>query len=276
MYPWYYVWSPRYRIFHEVMQFAVKDISGVSVRPICLPQNIFTPRVEHKHFFTGIGIKIYCMLKSLKAHPNEHIIFSDVDLILPDKKLAEKLKEYEKNDITAMLDKDGSEDYNIGFMLIKSTPEVIQFFEKVLQRIHKEVLLDQDVFNEEIQQFTGTHGKFSRKDFIQSNMIRKDIWDAGNYSVIQCLYAAEDPAEVMCGKLASVIYFYNITNLLQFIDREVAEKLQEYLQYQNPNHYLVSVDLNAIYGNLNTMYGSKEEKPEEKVESSTEQLPKDA
>lgn len=247
MYPWYYVWSPKYRIFHEVLKFSVSDISGVSLRPISIPQHIFTPRVVNKHFFTGIGIKIYCLLKSLQAHPEQHIIFSDVDLIVPDKEIALKLKEYEKNDITAMRDKLDIDEYNIGFMLVKSTPEVIRFFETVLQRIHKEVALDQDIFNDEIKRFSGTHGYFSTKDFIQSNMIRKDIWDAGNYSVIQCLYSGESPTDVMCGKLGTIIYYYNITPLLHFVDREVVKSLQEYISYQNPHHYIASVNLDEIY-----------------------------
>lgn len=262
MYPWYYVWSPNYRIFHEILKYTVGDLSGVSLRPLCMPQHIFAPRVESGHFLTGIGIKIYCLLKSLQAHPDQHIIFSDVDLIVPDKDLSQKLKAYEKNDITAMIEKDNSDEYNIGFLLVKSTPTVIQFFQTVLQKIHKEVRLDQDVFNEELKTFAGTHGAFDRKDFIQSNMIRKDIWDAGNYSVIQCLYAGESWKDRMCGKLATIIYYYNITHLLQFVDREIVESLQQYIFHQNPNHYLASVNLDAIY---------KVEEP-----SSTEQLSENA
>jgi hypothetical protein len=66
----------------------------------------------------------------------------------------------------------------------------------------------------------------------------------------------------MCGKLATIIYYYNITHLLQFVDREIVESLQQYIFHQNPNHYLASVNLDAIY----------------KVEeaSSTEQLPENA
>ena len=249
MYPWYYVWSPRYRIFHEVLKFAVNDISGVSLRPLCMPQQIFDRKVDdvNQHFLTGIGIKIYCLLKSLQAHPDQHILFSDVDLIVPDKALATKLKAYEKNDITAMREKKGVDEYNIGFMMIKNTPAVKQFFETVLQRIQKEKKLDQDIFNEEIKTFVGTQGFFDDKEFIQSNMIRKDIWDTGNYSIIQCLSSEQTEKEILLGKLATIIYFYNITSLLHFVDRSIVKDLQEYLYYQNPNHYICSVNLDEIY-----------------------------
>ena len=249
MYPWYYVWSPKYQIFHEILKFAVKDISGVELHPIGVPQSIFSPKVDvsGEHFLTGIGIKIYCLLKSLRSHPNEFLIFSDVDLIVLEKQLAEKLKTYEVNDITAMREKKDKEDYNIGFMLIKSTPAVIAFFETVMQRIHKECKLDQDIFNEEIRSFEGTHGFFDVKDFIQSNMIRKDIWDMGNYSVIQCLSSQFTPKEAMLGKLATIVYFYDITPILMTVEKEVLADLREYLKFQNPSHYLCHSKWDAFF-----------------------------
>lgn len=247
MYPWYYVWSPTYRIFHEVLQFGTADVSGVSLRPIAVPQSIFTKKTDdpQNHFLNGIAIKIYCLVKSLKAHPDKHIIFSDADLIVLDKDLATKLKTYEVNDITAMHENKENDIYNIGFMFIKSTPQVIEFFETVMKRIHMEKKLDQDIFNEEIKGFQGTHGFFDIKDFIQSSMIRKDIWDTGNYSVIQCLSAISSTKEMILGKLATIIYFYNIKHLVQHIDRDIFEQLKQDVQYQNPLHYICSLEYDA-------------------------------
>jgi hypothetical protein len=253
MYPWYYVWSPTYRIFHEVLQFGAADISGVSLRPIAVPQNIFKRKTENEeqHFLTGIPIKIYCLLKSLKENPNQQILFSDADLIVLDKNLSEKLQTYEVNDITAMRADKSKDIYNIGFMMVKSTPEVIQFFETVMARIHKEKLLDQDVFNEEIKQFKGTHGFFDTKDFIQSCMIRKDIWDTGNYSLIKCLSAISSTKQAILGKLATIVYFYNIQHLIHFIDKEIFEELKEYISYTNPLHYIGSIDYDTCVSATN-------------------------
>ena len=253
MYPWYYVWSPKYRIFHEVLKFGTQDISGVSICPIGVPQNIFDRKTDlsDNHFLTGIGIKIYTLLSSLKLHPGQHIIFSDVDLIVLDKDLANKLKAYEVNDISAMHEKKDTNDYNIGFMLIKSTPEVISFFQTVLKRIHTEMKLDQDVFNEEIQKFQGTHGFFDTKDFIQSSMIRRDIWDTGNYSVIQCLSAISDTRQAILGKLATIVYFYNIEKLVQYIDKDIFTELREYFWLQNPIHYICSLDYDKCVSSAN-------------------------
>ncbi len=251
MYPWFYVWSPLYRIFHEVLQFGARDCSGIALKPVFIPQSYFERRTTDlsDHAFTGIGIKIYCLIKSAESLPeNTHFIFSDVDLIVGDKNVGNLLKEYEKNDITAMREKkDDDKNYNIGFMLIKNTLEVRQFFWKVLHRIQKEVKLDQDIFNEEIQSFQGSHGFFDTKDFIQSSMIRKDIWDAGNYSIVQCLSSSVGYKDAMLGKLATIIYYYDITHLFQFVDREILKELREYVFHQNPNHYLCRKDMDPYF-----------------------------
>jgi hypothetical protein len=121
-----------------------------------------------------------------------------------------------------------------------------QFKEIAGLKPKQEIKLE-DIFNDEIKRFSGTHGFFSTKDFIQSNMIRKDIWDSGNYSIIQCLYSGESFTDIMCGKLATIIYYYNITHLLEYVDRDIVKRLQEYVYYENPNHYLTSVNLDNIY-----------------------------
>jgi hypothetical protein len=260
MYPWYYVWSDLYKIFHEVLRFGARDISGVSLRPICVPQHIFTRKTDdlQAHFLTGIAIKIHCICKILEGSTDPYIIFSDADLILNDRDLMEKLKDYEGNDITAMKDLPDSKDYNIGFMLLKNTVEVRTFFQRVLKKTVEEKKLDQYAFNEEIQTFSGTHGFFDTKYFIQSNMIRKDIWDMGNYSVIQCLSSEHSSMkDVMLGKLMTIVFFYDIRHLLHWVDRATVSQLQEDLKAVSPTHYLCSLNLDEIY-------------------SATEELPKNA
>lgn len=243
MYPWFYVWSPAYRIFHEVLQFGAKDISGIELKPQFVPQSIFEKKNENKHHLTGNGIKIHILIKILEAHKDQFIIFSDADLIVLDKNLSEKLKTYEVNDITCLKEKIDSTEYNIGFMLLKGTPEVISFLQKVLQQIRTHTMLDQDAFNQEINTFEGTHGFFSTKDFIQSNMIRKDIWDTGNYSLIQCLSSNPNRKDSMEEKLHTIIYFYDIRHLLGFVEKDVVLALREYLEVHNPSHYLCNIDI---------------------------------
>lgn len=263
MYSWYYVWSDLYRLFHEVVQHGIQDVSGVAVKPIHMPQHIFNRKTDDvsRHFLTGIAIKIHCIVKILKETTEPYIVFSDADLIVQDKNLVAKLVEYEKNDITAMAENHERTEYNIGFMLIKKTPETIAFFERVLKRVFEERKLDQDIFNEEIKSFSGKHGFFDTKYFIQSSMVRKDIWDVGNYSIIQCLSSEHNSMKnVILGKLATLVYFYDIRNLIHFVDQDTIKEFQEYMKLTNPTHYMCALDLKSCY--------------ETKEDSTTEQLPK--
>ncbi len=250
MYPWYYVWSDLYKVFHEVLQYGTRDVSGVSLRPICVPQEIFERKTQdlEAHFLTGIAIKIHCICKILEGSKDPYIVFSDADLIVNDKDLYAKLKAYEGNDITAMKDLPDSNEYNIGFMLLKNTPEVREFFQRVLKKTFMEKKLDQHAFNEEIQMFSGTHGFFDTKHFIQSNMIRKDIWDIGNYSVIQCLSSEHSSMkDVILGKLMTIVFFYDIRHLIPLINKEIVIQLQKDLQVVSPSHYLCSLNLEVLY-----------------------------
>jgi hypothetical protein len=89
-------------------------------------------------------------------------------------------------------------------------------------------------------------------------MIRKDIWDMGNYSVIQCLSSEHSSMkDVMLGKLMTIVFFYDIRHLLHWVDRATVSQLQEDLKAVSPTHYLCSLNLDEIY-------------------SATEELPKNA
>jgi hypothetical protein len=79
-------------------------------------------------------------------------------------------------------------------------------------------------------------------------MIRKDIWDLGNYSVIQCLSSEHSSMkDVILGKLMTIVFFYDITHLIPLIKKEIVIQLKNDLQIVIPTHYLCSLNLEAIY-----------------------------
>lgn len=240
MYPWYYVWSPRYTFFHFLLFSQIRDLSGFEVHPLFFPQSIFTRKepTDGQHFLTGIGIKIYVLLKNLQTKPGEFVVFSDVDIVCLDKNLAAKFQAYEKYDITCMREALDSNHYNIGCMLVKSTPDTIAFFTKVLERIRVEQRLDQDIFNEEIQSFPGTHGHFDIPAFIQSNMM-ETLQQEDKYSVIQCLCSATDPDLILVEKIATITNFIDITTFRSHLSSTTEELLREYLQEKDPLNYVL-------------------------------------
>ena len=241
MLPWYYVWSPRYEIFHRILSQQLHDISGIKVKPLFVEQSVFTlKRKEGEHFFTGIGIKIYAIIKILKEVPGNFIVFSDVDLVVLGKDMPCIMEPYKVNDITCMRDSFSKEEYNIGCMLIKSTNETIALFERTLEVIHTENLLDQVAFNREIENFKGTHAYFSTKQFLQSNMIHEEE-DEAQYRVIQCLCAGDqEPMGVITEKIITLADFVDITSIKDTIPREIYDSLKDYAKHINPSSYMAT------------------------------------
>ena len=240
MFTWLYVWSPKYEIFHYLLQNQTKDISGFQIQPVFFPQSVFARKEgdDGKHFLTGIGVKIYVLLKNLESKEGEYVVFSDVDILCLKQNLASILEEYKKNDITCMRESLDSDYYNIGFMLVKNTPNTINLFKRVLERIRTENMLDQDVFNEELKQFNGSIGHFSIPEFIQSNMIEQLNKDE-NYAIIQCLSSDMNPERMMVEKLATATYFFDITPLRKYISDELENGLKQYFIDSDVGNYVL-------------------------------------
>lgn len=240
MYTWHYVWSPRYSLFHHTLFGQIGKLEGFDVKPVFFEQHIFTRKegADGKHFLTGIGIKIYVLLKNLQANPGKYHVFSDVDILCLKDNLSALLKQYEKNDITCMRERFDTEEYNIGFMFVKSTAGTIELFSRVLERIRAENKLDQDVFNEEIKQFSGSHGHFSIPEFIQSNMM-EELCREEDYAIIQCLSSEMNPEKMLIEKIATLTNFFDITALRNHIDSKTEEQLCEYLYGYDPLNYVL-------------------------------------
>lgn len=225
-YPWFYVWSPKYEVFHRLLFSMLHTAPEFDVHPVFMPQSIFERKegVDGNHFLTGIGIKIHVLLEELKKRPGEFIIFSDCDLVVFPDGLSEMLEKHEINDITCMSENADYTEHNIGFMLVKSTPQTIEFMETVLKRILKENLLDQTVFKEEIVHFQGTHGFFPLDRFLQSNMLSEKVLETP-LLVLQCLCSEIDPIRILVEKLLTIDFFVDIKDFEQFIPQPVLDIL---------------------------------------------------
>jgi hypothetical protein len=210
---WYYVWSPKYEIFHRSLYESLKDISGIVVHPIFFEQSYFSKTYSNPHhFFSGISIKQEVLLNGLKSHVNDHIVFSDVDIIVKDVNIVEYLEKYKNNDMTFMQEFSDVKEYNVGFSMIKSTNETILFYEKTIKRIRNEDNLDQQVIREELLKYSGPVGSFSVPDIINLNALTQDNHNKSR--VIQLIVAnSRDESKVMSEKLLSLGLFVDIRKL---------------------------------------------------------------
>ena len=216
---WLYVWSPRYRFFHEFLFATIHDLSGFCVKPVFAEQHLFTPRkATSLHFLAGIPIKIYVIRNYIQQNLGKIFLFSDVDLIVLPTFQIQDLESYKENDITCMKEIHAPIPYNIGCMLIRCTSETFAFFDRILQRITEDNLLDQDAFHQEMSSFSGRIGFFSETEYLQSNMLSDDI---DSYKIIQCLCSEQDPIRILVEKVLTICSFYDITPLQQYLPDEV-------------------------------------------------------
>jgi hypothetical protein len=112
--------------------------------------------------------------------------------------------------------------YNIGCMLIRCTDETLAFFQRVLQRIQQEKLLDQDAFAQELSSFSGSFGCFHPSQFLQSNMLDEND---SSYKIIQCLSSQDDPTRLLVEKVLTMATAYDITPLLHHLPQDVQDIL---------------------------------------------------
>lgn len=219
---WLYVWSPRYRFFHELMQASLKDVSGFQVQPVFAEQHLFTRTHTEGHFLTGIPIKIYVIVNYIQQNLGKTFLFTDVDLIVLPEFSRNDLDPYLATDITCMNEIHAKQPYNIGCLLIRCTPDTLAFFQRVLQRIKEEKLLDQDAFAQELPSFSGSVGLFHPEEFLQSNMLSED---SSRYKIIQCLCSEEDSTRLLVEKVLTIQSVFDIHLLLQYLPQDVQDVL---------------------------------------------------
>lgn len=234
--PWYYIYSPKYEIFYHILTSSIGPTDDFQLNPIFFPQTAFsnTYTLSGEHFFAGNVLKIDSMIKALEAHPGEHVIVSDVDVIANNvSDLRIYLEEYKKNDMTFSHDIDDT-NRNIGFIFIKSTPETIAFFKTVFDIIKNTNGQDQVIVNNLLPTFTGTHGFFTPDKITQTNK-----YIPNDYYILQLLCSNHETYEKnLCEKLVSIVKMLDITPLLHLIPDDVLETLQWYFQKTYPEHYI--------------------------------------
>lgn len=220
---WLYVWSPRYRFFHEFLSATTKDLSGFHMQPIFAEQHLFTPLQSDKHFLTGIPIKIHVIITYIQRNMGKYFFFTDVDIIVLPEFTLQDLEAYKQYDITSMQELHTTIKHNIGCLLIRCCPETLEFFQRVEQRIRSEKLLDQDAFHLEVSTFPGRMGTFSSSEFLQSNMLSED---SQTYKIIQCLTSESNPTEVLIEKILTIASAYDVTPFLPYLPTDVQEVLR--------------------------------------------------
>lgn len=234
---WYYIYSPKYEIFHQILYNCIGNTS-FNVVPVFVPQeafqNLYNP--DEKHFFSGSVLKMDLIIKALKANPDKHVVCSDADMIVnnPDA-LSRYIESYTQYDISFMKDNLHNDDLCAAFGLFKSCPLVIEFFESVVREIQDTNDLDQTIVNRRLPSFKGSVGCFSMPEIIQSNLAST----ATPFYVIQLLCSNNNTYEQnMYEKLVTAACLFDISDVLHLVPVEVKEALISHFKANKPSHYL--------------------------------------
>jgi hypothetical protein len=237
-YPWYYVWSPKYEIFHQILKFGVADCPHFAVHDKFFPQSAFTTLYQAgaEHFFAGNFLKFDMILEALAAHAGTHIIVSDADIIVDrPADLAAYLAKYENYDIAYMRDNFKDDTYNIGFALIKSSPATIAFFTAVRDCIRDTGRQDQAVVNEQIPRHPICVGMFSVPEMCQSNMGMENV----EKSLVMQMLCSNDTYEAnLREKLLTASAFIDLRGLRHLIPTDIWEFIVDFHKThdtRNPN-----------------------------------------
>lgn len=263
VFPWYYIWSPKYEIFHRILHSSIHHLEGqgFQIRPQFFPQSFFDKGLSTdptKHAFEGLSIKLKLLVWALEKHVGQHVLISDADLIVtnPDA-LYTYLQNYtdkdqssaeqgSARDIVFMAESREHPTANLGFGMVKSTPHTIAFFKRLAEHIDAEGGHDQTLYNVWIEEgrFEGSTGVFSLPEMLQSNnytqemeaAIEKDPSSMPMNIMVQFLCSQSNYVANTVEKLKSALCFVDISEIIGCVSEEVFEDLKSDLDPEHPLH----------------------------------------
>ncbi len=237
---WYYVYSPKYEIFHQLMYNALGNCSEFNMQPKFFPQSAFSTLYKEgsTHFLAGSYVKFNVIIDAIKECIGKYIIMSDADLcVIQPEILRSYLENYMTYDIVYMRDNLENTTLNIGFGLIKCTPATLNFFIEARDKIASTGRLDQDIVNELLREHNELLvGMFSTPEMIQSNMYPNFYKEEDKIYVMQMLCSGTTYEHNLTEKLLSASIFFDLRDLESIIPDYAWNNVIMYLKTHNiPN-----------------------------------------
>ncbi len=243
---WYYVYSPKYEIFHQLIYNSVSNCSDFKLHPCFFPQSAFSNLYAQgaTHFLNGSYIKFNAQLDAMKKHMGQYIIFSDADICVlqPDTLLA-YVSQYMKYDIVYMRDNLENNILNIGFSLIKCTPTTLAFFTTVRDTIASSNRLDQEVVNTLLVGHPELSvGVFTMPEVIQSNMYPVFKKEEDKMCIVQMLCSGTSYEYNLVDKLLTAAVFYDLRDLEPLIPDYAWNTVVKFIQDHRIENPLLNCD----------------------------------
>ena len=226
--PWYYMWSDKYRFFHELFINSMKEPEFLP-QPIYIEQSYFDRNLyqdEKKHSCNGCNLKVDLLIERLEKTDQQYILFTDIEIIIQ-KNIYTNLKHHIEQDQTMVFLKEGN-NLNIGFILLKVCPEVIEFWKSIKAKIIESPGHDQEYVNDLITGYNGKWACFDEQLFTCSNIYNY----SKPFSIMQPLSSSLGKEMDFAEKIFVSAQHLNIEPFMKFVPENIIPyiyKFQELL-----------------------------------------------
>jgi hypothetical protein len=238
---WYYMWSDKYKIFHHLLQDRVKE-PEFTLCPIYIEQSVFDTELykdTSKHAWDSSLIKVNAILESLKGDVGSYVLFTDIDLVVKPT-VYQNIKQYIDEDQTIVFLEEGDH-LNIGFMLMKLCPEVIDFWTSVKNNILHTPGLDQDYVNSLILLYKSKWTKFHNQQFTCSN-----TWDGTTeFSVLQVLSSCLGKEYDFVEKVFEIAQHMDMNDYMKYFPPDLIPYIYKFQEILMESHEEVSSAVNS-------------------------------
>lgn len=177
--PWYYIWTPKYELFHNVLSFGIQHYPEVvENKNIFMTQEEFNQYLNKApgHYLCGCSVKLKKTYELLCTLPEgSYFIFSDADnLLFPGRALEDLLSLYInlQADIVFMRESGKLHFNNVGFSLIRVCDANRELFKAALDRFDQEPGgLDGSFINECLKSYKGSAYMFPHELAVTSSTL---------------------------------------------------------------------------------------------------------
>jgi hypothetical protein len=202
------------------------------VNPIHIDQSFFDKNLhqtEGTHAWNGCTLKIDLLIERLETSSHPYILFTDIDIIAKNN-IYKNLKPHIDSDEDMVFLQEGGH-LNIGFILLKVSKEVIDFWKLVKSKMVETPAHDQQYVNDLIKIYRGKWGKFDQQIFTSSN-----LWDCTTeFSIMQLVSSDLGKEFDLAEKIFCTAQQIEVQDYMQYVPQDIIPfiyKFQELL-YQS-------------------------------------------
>jgi hypothetical protein len=205
--------------------------------PIHIPQSYFDEnlyKTEKTHAWNGCNLKIDLLIERLETTDAPYILFTDIDLVSKPNIYKNLKSHIDRGDTMVFLDEAPLNTeinvwkLNIGFVLLKVCPEVIDFWKKVKSCMIETPGHDQTYVNMLIKDYKGSYAKFDGQLFTCSN-----TWNRQTpFSILQPLSSGLGKEFDFAEKIYSTAHHLDVQPYMKYVPEYIIpfiHKFQEFM-----------------------------------------------